>query len=420
MGGKACFSWMSRLLVGITLLAVLAGCGGLGLSTPEPVELTFSYLENAADYQPLVEAFQTQHPYITIKLTEISSPGGGGGSPTWTTEGDVVRMPSIAVSEDMAEAFLPLDTLISTDQKFPQDGFFSGSLDALKYDGKLIGLPAGLNPFVVYYLPKKFAAAGVQPPAAGWTIEDFVSVATAVHNPDETLIGTDRYAYGYCTHPVLSDSALFSYIFGGRLFDSLVQITQPTLNDPGNVAALAWYGSLKTELELVPPSRNVREVGALLYRNSCGLWIDWLDKSTFGPGGAVEAEPLPLPHGVTEFNIATQDGYFISRASEHADEAFLWASFLMQQQSASGRLIPPMKQALNTPEYAARAAQSVVNVARSLPEQTVILGIEMARNQRFGNVLEYFAAASQKVIEGEASAQTALDEAQLQAEQSFR
>lgn len=420
MGGKASFSWLRWLLAGILLAALLAGCAGLSFSTPEPVELTFSFAANAADYQPLVEAFQSQHPNITVQLNAVTASMGQVDIASLAADSDVIRLSASVVDEEALEGFLPLDSLISTNPNFPQDKLFSGSLDALKYNGKLVGLPAGINPFVVYYSPKKFAAAGVQPPAAGWTLDDFVAAAKAVHNPDSSLIGTDSYAYGFCTHPALSDSALFTYIFGGRLFDSLVQVSQPTLNDPGNVAALAWYGSLRTDLELTPPTRNVREVGALVYRNGCGMWIDWLDKSTFGPEGAPEAQPLPLPSHVAEFNIAQLDGYFIQAKSEHPEEAFLWASFLMEQQAASGLLIPPVKTALDKPEYAARVSAGTLNVARSLPEQTIFLSMDMFRNERFGSVLQFFSQATQKVIDVEASPLDALDAAQQQAEQVFR
>ena len=56
--------------------------------------------------------------------------------------------------------------------------------------GKQVGIPAALNPYVVFYDPGKFKARGVTPPAAGWTVEDFMTSAMAMNNTDEALVGT--------------------------------------------------------------------------------------------------------------------------------------------------------------------------------------------------------------------------------------
>lgn len=420
--------WGKRIVVrAVALLIVLsmgapllAGCAGLGYSTPEPVELNFVYIDKIADYQPLAEKFQKEHPNITIKLTTASAREDQGRDlMEKAAEADVMRMPVTNISSEMTKAFMPLDSLLSTNQSFPQDDLFPGTLEGLRSDGKQLGLPAGTNPFVVYYLPTKFAASGVQPPPANWTLEDFVSIAQALNNPDTTQIGTGRYGYGYCTYPTFPDVALFTYLFGGRLFDSLVQVSRPTLNDRGNVETLAWFASLKNDLGLIPDGRSPREVGALVYRSGCGLWVDWLDKSNFGVEGAPEAEPLPLPRHVASMNIASQDGYFILGRTEHPDEAFLWATFLMKEQTASGRLIPPLKTSIDSKEYEARTSKGILAVARSLPEQTVVLSMEMMRSERFGQVLSFFAEAADKVMNGEQEAQFSLDQAQQKAEAIF-
>ena len=41
----------------LLLIAALPGCSGLAGLGQEPVELTFVYLENVADYAPLAESF---------------------------------------------------------------------------------------------------------------------------------------------------------------------------------------------------------------------------------------------------------------------------------------------------------------------------------------------------------------------------
>ena len=417
---KPILGWVGCVTALLVLVSLLAGCGGLAFSTPEPVELTFVYFEHAADYQPLADAFHSKYPHITVKLDPASPQGGGRALLEKAAAADVLRMPVMNIPGELAAAFLPLDTMLSTSQGFPQADLFPGTLEGLRIDGKQIGLPAGTNPFVVYYLPRKFAAAGIRPPAPNWTLDDFVSTAKAIHNTDPSAVSTDRFAYGFCTYPSFPDVALFTYLFGGGLVDNLVQISQPTLNDPGNVESLAWYASLKNDLGLIPSLNSPRDVGALVYRQGCGLWVDWLDKSTFGPEGAPEAEPLPLPRHIASMNIASQDGYFLLSRTEHPDEAFLWARFLMEEQAASGRLIPPLRASVESREYAGRVPESILSVARGLPEQTLVISLEMTRNERFGGVLELFGQAALKVINEAGDAQFTLDEAQQQAEERFR
>jgi ABC-type glycerol-3-phosphate transport system substrate-binding protein len=148
--------------------------------------------------------------------------------------------------------------------------------------------------------------------------------------------------------------------------------------------------------------------------------MDWLDKSTFGVEGAVDAEPLPLPRHVKEFNVATQDGYFILAKSEHPEEAYQWMRFLLEQESASGKLIPPLHSAIESAAYAARTPPGIVSVAQTLPAQTVIFSLDMLSDQRMGQTIELFSGSAQSVFNDLADPQTALDNAQQQAEALFR
>jgi hypothetical protein len=58
-------------------------------------------------------------------------------------------------------------------------------------------------------------------------------------------------------------------------------------------------------------------------------------------------------------------------------------------------------------------------VARGLPAQTVILGLEMYSDPRLGEVLELYTDAAMQVLEGTMDAKTALDQAQVKADQAF-
>jgi len=414
--------WGHRFLLAALVMTILAGCSGLSFGpTPEPVTLKFAYFKGAADYENLAAEFQRQHPNITIEHHPVEYSYNGAGLLTAEAGGmDAIRIPTMMVPDELVNAFLPLDLQISSAKNFPQNDLFPGSLEGLKLNGKQIGLPAGIDPFVVFYSPQKFAAMNIPAPPPNWTLEEFVNTAAAANHPDDAQIGSDQYAYGFCSHPQFNDGAIFTYLFGGGLFDSLLVVSKPTLNRPENAQALDWYASLKSEMGLIPDQDRPREVGMLVARSGCGLWIDWLDRTTFGRYGPEDALPLPLPAYKNSFNIAVQDGYFVLAKSEHPEQAWEWIKFLMEQQSASGALIPPLRSQIDSPEYATRADKATLSVARSLPPQMVVMGLEMYRNERFGRVLELFVQAATQVFNGEKDAQTALDEAQRQAEAIFQ
>jgi ABC-type glycerol-3-phosphate transport system substrate-binding protein len=413
----------ARRALGLLLaLTLLTSCAGFTFNLGgEPVELTFVYLDQAADYAPLAEAFHDQHPNITITLDPVTL--GRDTERVFAEKmagADAIRYPVFGVNDEILNTFLPLDTQITTSSNFPINDFFPGSLEGLQMNGKQLGLPAGLIPYVVWYSPAKFSAAGVRPPPPNWTLEDFVTTAMAVHNADDATLSSPTFAYGFCSHGSLPDGAIFIYLFGGGLFDSLYQVSAPTLNRQENIDALSWYVSLKNDFGLLPDMERAQGVGQLVARSGCGFWMDWLDHSTFGSFGPEDSTPLPLPTYHKRFNVSTLDGYFILDHSLHPEEAWMWIEFLMNQQSASGRMIPPLQSAIDSLEYEQRASQPVLNVARSLPQETVILGLEMYRNQKFGAALELFSQASIQVFDGTTSAADALNSIQQQAEALFR
>jgi multiple sugar transport system substrate-binding protein len=221
---------LAALGLALALIAALPGCSGLAGLGAEPVELTFVYFENAADYEPLAQSFHEKYPNITIKLDPVTS-GPGDSSRAMQTKAetaDVIRISSTMLNEATAASFLPLDSYITTDKNFPQGDLISGSLEGLKVGGKQVGLPAALNPYVVFYDPQLFTSRGITPPAAGWTVEDFMTTAMALNHTDQALVGTQEYTFGYCSTPQFFDPVMFAYIFGGGIFDSPTTPTTPT------------------------------------------------------------------------------------------------------------------------------------------------------------------------------------------------
>ena len=213
---------------------------------------------------------------------------------------------------------------------------------------------------------------------------------------------------------------MFAYIFGGGIFDNITSPTMPTLNSPANIESLNWYASLRNEFGIMPASTDTRQVGELIVRSNCGFWMDWLDRSSFGRWmNERNLSALPLPNYGSPFSVATLESYSIMAASLHPDETWKWLRYIMEQPTASGNLVPPLRSIISTDEYANRAARDVLSVARAMPQETLVLGVEMYQDSRLGMVLELYGSAAAKVLNKDMDAMTALDLAQQEANKAF-
>jgi ABC-type glycerol-3-phosphate transport system substrate-binding protein len=418
------FRWKvaTQLCLALIVLVSVSGCAGLPFFTPqEPVTLRFVYIDNAANYAPLAEEFNRQNPFITIELDPVpAGPDSARALADKARTADVIRAPSILIDEKVAAALVPLDSYIATDQSFRTDDLFPNSLEGLRMAGKQVGVPAGINPMVFMYNADKFAASGVRPPPPDWVLDEFLSAAVAINNSDLALVGSPQYTIGYCTHPQLPDTTIFSFVFGGGIFDNIYNPTRATLNSPENIAMLTWYASLKNEFGVMPDASRTGDIWALVNRGSCGFWMDWLDRSTFGNTSSFEVDMLPMPAYGTPFAVALIDSYSIMAPSQNQDAAWKWISYLVSQPTSSGRLVPPAVAKISDQEFASQVNSDALVIARALPPQTVILGVEMYRDPRLGRVMGLFSEAVVAVLEGGLDPQTALDAAQQRADEIFQ
>ncbi len=151
-------------------------------------------------YQPLIDAFEAEHPDIKINMVDLGSTDystvlgtqlSGGGS-----DFDVVTIKDVPgyvtlVSKGVLE---PLDDLIS------QDGVdlskYNGITDQVTMDGKLYELPFRSDIWVLYYNKDVFDNAGVAYPTNDMTWEEYDALARSV---TDTTPGSEVYGAHYHT-----------------------------------------------------------------------------------------------------------------------------------------------------------------------------------------------------------------------------
>ena len=418
----------------ILCACVLAACGApIAAPTPAAVSLRFGFRTGIADYVPLAEEFHHVYPNITVKLVELKygqgltgAQGLGSGQSAFEVMNlDAFRdaMPYTPDSK-MVTALLPLDDRIDANKSFPRNDIFAGALDALKFGGTQYGLPAGLDPMVAFYDRARFNTKKATPPDPTWTISDFVQAAVSVNDQSGNDSANPNSVYGFCSDPQGTDPIVLTYLFGGQLVDSVTNPTRATLDAPANVTALEWYASLRQKYAVTPDpddarqlyhSRGVAEAAAL---GRCGLWFGfYADVNVRPPTGMKQvSDPvmLPLPRGQASFNVASLDGYFIMRQSAQPGAAWEWISFLMDHESASGRLVPPLQSEVGSSSFARRVGSDALAVAERLPSDLITLG--SGTPQGAASLFSIYAQAVDSVVRGQSEARPALQAAQVQAQ----
>jgi ABC-type glycerol-3-phosphate transport system substrate-binding protein len=410
-------------IVGILALFGLfttSACGSLSLvRAPEPVTLKFRFQDYQADYESLAKQFNQKYPYITIEILPITQRFNRSIQDD-LADIDVVRARVSYLNQEISDQLLEIDTFLQDDNTFPRTDYLPGTLEGLTYEGKQVGLPAGIAPYVVFYEPEKFEAAGITLPTVeqGWRLDEFMAAAIAINQP----VAAQEFGkvnYGFCSTPEGSDPILLAYQFGGGLVDDLNDPTMPTLNTIENATALRWYADLKDVYEVLPPERDYGSIFQYASTSQCGFWMNWLDSGGFKLETEKPVAVLPLPTAGGDFTLADMDAYFIPEASQHPQEAWLWIRYLADQESASGAQIPPRRSQIDSYDYEGRAQPSTLALARSLPETMVVLGMGIYRHPAFEGLIQLYIGALNEVMDNFEDPLLVLEQAQSRAEPLF-
>lgn len=195
---------MRRALAAAAVITLVAtGCGGGGDTRNEqtaggPVEITIWHGQedaSAKSIEKLVDQFNRSHPDIRVN-TESGGATADGMLPKITAALTSDAYPDIAYlygswAPNIARNPKTADlTEFVKDPAVQWDDFWANEREAVTIQGKVIGFPAVVDNMVVLYNKKVLAKAGVQPPKAGWTWDDFRAMAKQATNAKDGVFGT--------------------------------------------------------------------------------------------------------------------------------------------------------------------------------------------------------------------------------------
>ncbi len=204
------------------------------------------------------------------------------------------------------------------------DDFFPAVKQAATVDGKVVAMPALVDNLALVYNKKLFKAAGIAPPTADWTWQDFRNAAKKLTDPSKKQFGWAYVNDG--TEDTVWRYLAMLWQAGGDLLNS--DNTKPAFDSPAGLAALQQLKDMAVTDKSVYLDSGNQNYSNLFAGGRIGmLWTGPWDLGSFDQVDYGVAE-LPGYNGNHE-TIAGPDMYVLFNHSDtKSDNAFKFLTWL--------------------------------------------------------------------------------------------
>jgi len=186
--------WLSVALAAVVAAFGLAACGSGNAGTSSGLQIWEGYTGAEANaFKHLVSEWNKAHP--TEKFTSLYV-NNDDSLPKLLTAVKGGSQPDVAyVYGSWAPNVAQIPQVVNLTKVVQRPGvnwddFWVGERDVATVNGKVIGIPALVDNLAVVYNKTLFAQAGLQPPSANWTWNQFMADAKALTNPAKKQFGT--------------------------------------------------------------------------------------------------------------------------------------------------------------------------------------------------------------------------------------
>ncbi|NOK63270.1 MAG: ABC-type glycerol-3-phosphate transport system, periplasmic component [Chloroflexi bacterium AL-W] len=279
---------------------------------------------------PLVTNFNQQSTDVVVQLSTVDT----NDSTTIASTSDCFVSwvnPSAATPTHLYD----LRPLLDADATVSLDEHPAVLREPFTYEGRLFGLPYRVDVPTLQYRPELFDVAGIAPPDADWSLDDFVAAARELTVPNAGQ-------YGY----MLPDTVTPDLRWMLTAADApVVSITDgnPQFTDPAVVQSLQDYITL---LRKSSPHQRLPGYSSDMPSDSAVALIAdgpiamWHDSTTrFGVVEAIDdAASAPLPGGAATRTALTRVtlGLYIAADTPHATACWQWLMHLSTQPDGRG------------------------------------------------------------------------------------
>ncbi|GLI27578.1 sugar ABC transporter substrate-binding protein [Agromyces rhizosphaerae] len=310
--------------VAATALA-LTGCAAgdqAGDEADGPVTITYSnFISNGGNeenLQAIVDAFEEEHPDITVEVTTLPYADYGTALQTDLAAGtvsDVFDIEYANFAQYQANGVLA--------ELSPEDsGAYRASvLEAYQADGTQYALPSSFSTVVLFYNSDLFEAAGLDVPAGDWTWSDELAAAEELTDEGGGVWGDHQPVSFYEYYKVLAQN-------GGEFLNA--DGTAVAFNTPEGVEAAEWLVEKSgTVMPSIEDGQGTPDFDTNLFLDGklamlhTGIWMFGAFADVpFGWDIAVE------PGNTQQASALFSNAVGVSAGSEHQEAASMFAEFL--------------------------------------------------------------------------------------------
>jgi multiple sugar transport system substrate-binding protein len=288
--------------------------------------------------QSIIDTWNKAHPEIqvrgisgSIKIEEIAAAVAGGAPPDMVITCNNEAVPGFAHDG----VIQPLDDLI-TQAGGDTSNIIPASLDWVKYQGKLYGLPFLQDDWGFAWNTDEFTAAGLDPAKPPTTLDELWTDAKAltIVNPD----GSIKQA-GFIPWYPGNNLTEMSELFGCHYYDEAAK--KITVNSQACVDWFAWYKKYKDTYDKKGELTNLiaskgSEDEDLFYTGkvAMGMFGEWLPGAAYAPNFAptlkYETAPFPAVDPASYGSgFVNGNAFFIPKGSKEPLAATKFGLYLM-------------------------------------------------------------------------------------------
>ncbi len=393
-------------IVLVVLLLVLSVAPTMAQDNVTVRYFTFSAApDHLEDLDTIIAAFQEANPGITIEVS--TAPFDGYFT---LLQADVMSEAAPDVFELNYENFVVYaanDTLLNIDSYVSGDApYYPRALEAFQYEGEQLALPETFSTVLLFYNADLFDQAGLEYPTADWTWADAIAAGEQIK-----ALGDD---YWGLFSPVQFWEFYKKAAQQGECSFFNAEMTESTINSAGCVAALETMVSF-FDTGIMPTAAQMSGVSdsELFLSGKLGMIVTgiWMFSAFEGADFAwdIQIEPAMNQHGHHFF----ANGVAVSAATSQPEAAAKWAEFLTASEVAanvrvtSGWELP----ALDQPEYFAAYLEQTPPANRAAVFQALESPVTPPVIERQGEMQDAINGLLTQVVDGELTAQDALDQA---------
>jgi ABC-type glycerol-3-phosphate transport system substrate-binding protein len=317
---------------------LVASCTTPVVPTGEPVTITFACMDHQRDrYEDLVKDFEKTNPDVRVQIVSADEASGmqrQGG--TVTSSGDEVER--LAAAADTFVWFarlqptdwpylLNLQPFVDDASSFPADDFYPGTLDDLRWQHDLYGLPAEVLPILIFYDKGMFDEAAVAYPEIGWTWDDFLEAADRLTEREEGEVSRYGFVDSHFSNTVLA----MMHQYGVPLWDDHVDPPRPLFDRPEVADVLRHYVDLALTYEVMPTPEIGSNVMAsnLVNEGRAAMWTDFAFNYDYR-AHRTNLGVAPFPEKVAAAHPRNTYGFFAGAGTAHPDAAWRWLTYLSE------------------------------------------------------------------------------------------